>query len=139
MIRGYLAEAGRIATERGKQEEESTYGLTWKGFVAGLAIKKVRENAFQVLKDNLLLTLPLKEFVLLVLEWIVTPHELEIVAEYVLEPYLRAIPNLELIEEEQLLMFLFSMGENPRFSARGGGIRTPHTQKPVHSKIYRKS
>lgn len=111
---GYLAEAGKRTTERGKQEEETMYGLTWRGFVASITERKVRENILQVLKKNPLLIIPSKELVLSVLERIITPQELEIIAESFLKPYLQAIPNLELIEDEHLFMFLFAIRERPK-------------------------
>jgi len=98
----YLEEAGKRATRRGKQTKQSLYGLTWRGFIASLTIKEVRENILQVLKRNPLLAFPEKEIILLVLEELVTQQELETIARTVLEAFLRTIPNLELVENEPM-------------------------------------
>jgi len=98
----YLEEAGKRATRRGKQTKQSLYGLTWRGFIASVAIKEVRENILQVLKKNPLLAFPEKELVLLAIEELVTPQELETIARTVLEAFLRAIPNLELVENNPM-------------------------------------
>jgi hypothetical protein len=113
--RGYLAQAGKRLTERGKQIEESMYGLTWRGFVASLSSKKVRENIIHILKKNPLLALPEKESILLVLEEIVTPIEFETISKPILEAYLEAIPNLEMIGDDQLWVWLFAIREFPHF------------------------
>jgi len=112
--RGYLAEAGKRLTERGKQTEESMYGLTWRGFVASLSSKKVRGNIIHVLRNNPLLTLPEKESILLVIEEIVTPEEFETISKPILEAYLKAIPNLEMIRDDQLWVWLFAIRDFPR-------------------------
>lgn len=103
----YLKEAGKRATRRGKQTKQSLYGLTWRGFIASLTIKEVRENVLQVLKRNPLLAFPEKEIILLVLEELVTQQELETIATTVLEAFLRTIPNLELVENEPMRMFVW--------------------------------
>ena len=110
---GYLEEAGKRATRRGKQTKQSLYGLTWRGFIASLTIKEVRENTLQVLKRNPLLAFPEKEIVLIVLEELVTQQELETIARTVLEAFLRTIPNLELVENEpmSILAWLSSIKE----------------------------
>ena len=102
---GYLEEAGRRATRRGKQTEQSLYGLTWRGFIASLSIQDVRENVLQVLRRNPLLDFPEKETVLLILEELINQQELEIIARTVLEAFLRTIPNLELVENEPMSFF----------------------------------
>jgi len=112
--RGYLAEAGKRLTERGKHIEESMYGLTWRGFVASLSRKKVRANITHVLRKNPLLTLPEKESILLVLDEIVTPEEFETISRPILEAYLEAIPNLEMIKDDQLWVWLFAIRDFPR-------------------------
>ena len=99
---GYLEEAGKRATRRGKQTKQSLYGLTWRGFIASLTIKEVREDIIQVLKRNPLLTFPEKEIILLFLEELVTRQELEIITKTFLEAFLRAVPNLELVENEPM-------------------------------------
>lgn len=99
---GYLEEAGKRATRRGKQTKQSLYGLTWRGFIASLAIKEVRENILQVLKKNPILAFPEKEIVLLAVEELVTPQELETITRTVLEAFLGAIPDLELVENNPM-------------------------------------
>jgi hypothetical protein len=111
--RGYLAEAGKRLTERGKQTEESMYGLTWRGFVASLSSKKVRANIINVLRKNLLLALPEKESILVVLEEIVTSEEFETISKPILEAYLKVIPNLEMIRDDQLWVWLFAIRDVP--------------------------
>ena len=110
----YLAEAGKRGTARGKKTKESMYGLTWKGFIASLSINEVRKNIFQVIRNNPLLTFPEKESILQVIEEIITPEELKIVSESYLEAYLRVIPNLEMIRDDQLLIWLFAINELPQ-------------------------
>ena len=110
---GYLEEAGKRATRRGKQTKQSLYGLTWRGFIASLTIKEVRENILQVLKRNPLLAFPEKEIILLILEDLVTPQELETIARSVLDAFLKIIPNLELVENEpmSILAWLLTIKE----------------------------
>jgi hypothetical protein len=112
--RGYLDEAAKRITARGKRKAESMYGLTWKGFVASLVSRKVRRDALQVVERNLLLAIPEKEFVLLVLKEILNPGEVERIAEIVLEAFLKAIPNLEEIEEGKFAMWILpALGQIP--------------------------
>jgi hypothetical protein len=101
----YLKEAGKRATRRGKQTKQSLYGLTWRGFIASLTIKKVRENILQVLKRNPLLAFPEKETVLPILEDLVTKQELETIARSVLEAFLKTIPTLEFVKNEPMSIF----------------------------------
>ena len=112
--RGYLAEAGKRSTTRGKRLEESMYGLTWRGFVASLSSQKVRANITDVLRKNPLLTLPEKESILVVLDEIITPEEFETISRPILEAYLKAIPNLELISDDQLWVWFFAIKDFPR-------------------------
>jgi hypothetical protein len=109
----YIAESGKRITERGKQKEESMYGLTWRGFIASLSSEKVRKDVIGVLKRNPLLTLPEKESILIVLSEITTQEELEVIARAVFEAYLNAIPNLELINDDQLWTWLLAIREPP--------------------------
>jgi len=113
----YLKEAGKRATKRGKQTKQSLYGLTWRGLIASLTIKKVRENTLQVLKRNPLLAFPEKEIVLSILEELVTKQELETIARAVLEAFLKTIPNLEFVENEPMSIFawLLSIKEEIKF------------------------
>jgi len=105
--KGYLDEADKRITERGKRKAESMYGLTRKGFIASLVNKKVRENVLQVIEKDPLLVIPEKEFVLLVVREILDPKEVEIITNYLLYGYLKAIPDLESIEEEELVLWIF--------------------------------
>ena len=111
--RGYLKAAGTRLTERGKQTEESMYGLTWRGFIASLSIAQVRENILQTLEKNPLLTLPEKESILVVLKEIIIPQELGIIAESIFEAYLNAIPNVEIIPDGQLWIWFFAINKFP--------------------------
>ncbi len=113
--KGYLSEAGKRRTERGKRTKESLYGLTWKGFITILSIKEVRENVIQVLRKNPHLTFPEKESILQVLEEIITPEELEIISRSLLEAFMGVIPNLETIRDDQLLIWFFTINDLPRF------------------------
>jgi len=103
--RGYLAESGRRVTERGKQTEEAMYGLTWRGFLASLTIRDVREQTIQVLKKNPLLSFPEKELILTVVDELTTPQELEEIIEAILEALLSTTPNLELIDNDPMGIF----------------------------------
>jgi DNA-binding MarR family transcriptional regulator len=112
--KGYLEEADKRITARGKRKAESMYGLTWKGLVASLIGKKIRKDALQVIERNPLLVIPEKEFVLLILKDIFNPEEVERIANIMLYGYLKAIPNLEDIEEEKLgIWILPALGEIP--------------------------
>ena len=113
--KGYLAEAGKRITTRGKQTEEATYGLTWRGFIASLSIDDVSEKLIQVIRKNPLLSLPEKESLLLILDEILTPDELAIFSKSLLEAYLRVIPNLELIRDDQLLIWFLAINKFPQF------------------------
>lgn len=104
--KGYLNEAGRRKTERGKRKAESMYGLTWKGLIASLVSRSVRENALQVIEKNPLLVVPEKEFILLVLRDIFDPTEIEEIVSTLLYGYLKAIPILESIDEEELWIWI---------------------------------
>ena len=114
---GYLEESGKRVTKRGKQEEESMYGLTWRGFIASITIKEVRKNITQVLKRNPLLAFPEKEFILQIFSELVIPEELEIIVRSILEVYLKTIPSLELVKNESmsLLAWFLSIKEKPEF------------------------
>jgi len=110
--KGYLNEADRRITARGKRKAESMYGLTWKGFIASLVSGKVRRDVLQVVEKNPLLVIPEKEFVLLVLKDIFNSEEVERIADIILYGYLKTIPNLEDIKEEKLgIWILPAFGE----------------------------
>ena len=117
--KGYVDEADRRITQRGKRKEESMYGITWKGFIASLLSEKVRENVLEVIEKDPLLVIPEKEFVLLVLKDIFDPKEVEIMANHLLYGYLKAIPNLENIEKEELgIWILPALREIPAKSVK---------------------
>lgn len=105
--KGYLDEADKRITERGKRKAESMYGLTRKGFIASLVNRKVRKHVLQVIEKDPLLVIPEKEFVLLVVREILDSKEVEIITSYLLYGYLKAIPDLESIEEEELGLWIF--------------------------------
>jgi len=115
--REYLAEASKRVTARGKRMPESEYGLTWRGFIASITIKEVRENIPQVLEKNRLLAFPEKELILPLMKELVTPHELEVIARSILEAYLKTIPSLELVSNEpmSLLTWFFNIRDKPKF------------------------
>jgi len=99
------------------------YGLTQKGFIASLVSKNVRENVLRVIEKDPLLVIPEKEFVLLVLGEILDTREVESITNYLLFGYLKAIPNLESIEEEELgLWILQGLREIPSNSINVAGI-----------------
>jgi hypothetical protein len=108
IARGYLAEAGRRPTLRGRQKEESMYGLTWKGFIASATFGEVRSNIPKVLRMNPLLTLPEKELVLELLDELVTRQEIQVIMNSLVEKLLETIPDLELMENQQLPMIMLS-------------------------------
>lgn len=131
--KGYLNEAGQRITKRGKQKEESMYGLTWKGFIASLINDKVRENVLHVIRINPLLNIPEKEFVLLVLEEIFNVKEIELLTTHLLSSYLKVIPNLEKIEETELVLWIFqALKEVP---STGNSINTLSEKKKDLTKL----
>lgn len=107
--REYLAAAGKRATQRGKQEEETMYGLTWRGFVASLSVREVRDSLFQVLEKNPLLTFPEKDSILVILKEIFSEEELATISKSMFEAYLKVIPNIELIKDENLWTYVFAI------------------------------
>lgn len=112
--KGYLDEAGKRITERGKRKAESLYGLTWKGFIASFLSEKVRQNVLQVIEKNPLLTLPEKKFVLLILRDVFNSKEIEKISNLLLYGCLKTIPNLEDIGKEELgIWILHGMKEIP--------------------------
>ena len=104
--RGYLDKANQRVTERGKRKAETMYGLTWKGFIASFASKKVRENTLCVIGRNPLLRIPEKEFVLLVLGEVFNSKEIEDNATLLLWGCLKAIANFEIIKEDQIMLYI---------------------------------
>jgi len=112
--RGYVAISGKRITERGKQKEESMYGLTWRGFVASLSCENVRKDIIGTLTRNPLLRLPEKESILVFLSEVATSEDLSILSTAVFESYLEVIPNLELISNDQLWTWLLAIRERPK-------------------------
>jgi hypothetical protein len=113
--RGYLGVSGKRLTERGKQKEESMYSLTWRGFVASLSSDKVKKDLINVLRKSPLLKLPEKEAILVVLQEVTTPEELSEISKAIFEVYVKTIPNIEMINDNQLWVWLFAMREFPVF------------------------
>jgi len=114
---GYLGEASKRATERGKRTEESMYGLTWRGFIASITINEVRGDIFRVLESNPLLAIPEKETALVLLKEMVTREELATIGRSLLEAFLKSVPSLEFVENEpmSILAWLLSIKERPVF------------------------
>lgn len=116
--RGYLSEAGTRTTKRGRQSEETKYGLTWKGLVASLSIQTVRKKILQVLRKNSQLNIPEREFVLVILDEIFSEEDIEIMATSFFTGFLNSTaPPLDDILEEDLKSWLI-----PAFRA------APHSQ-----------
>lgn len=106
--RGYLAVASKRLTLRGRQTEESMYGLTWKGFIAIITNEKARSKFIEILRRNPLLGFPEKELVLTLFEEMATEQEVQTIANSFLEGLLAVIPNLELLEDNQLPFLIIS-------------------------------
>jgi len=108
--RGYLETVGTRTIVVGKRKDESsTYGLTWKGFIASLTIETVAQDILRVLEKNSHLKFPFPRKVpLRIIGEIFTKGELRLIGQALLTGYLRAIPkDLEYIKPEQYLMYLF--------------------------------
>lgn len=104
--KGYLNRSGSRKTERGKRKAEALYGLTWKGFITSFVSQNVRKNVLDVIQRNPLLVIPEKQFVLLILKEVFAPEEVEKITEFLLYGFMRIIPNLEDIEEEELPLWI---------------------------------
>jgi len=61
---GYLTEAGTRKTLRGKQSEETLYGLTFLGWTICLALEKIRTDLLNSLKINAITVIPKKKLIL---------------------------------------------------------------------------
>ena len=108
--RGYLQAVGtRIIIVGKRKGESSKYGITWKGFIAGLTIESVAEDVLNVLEKNHHLELPFpREEPIKVTRAIFSNKELQSIIQALLTGYLRAIPkDLESLKPEQVLMYLF--------------------------------
>ena len=111
--RGYLNVAGKRLIVVGKRRERSpTYSLTWRGFIASLAIETVIEEIPTVLKSNPLLEFDLpyevpRKMVISVLRELFTSREIGIMAHALLVGFLRALPrNIESIKQENYFAYL---------------------------------
>jgi len=107
--RGYLEIVGTRTIVVGKRKDESsTYGLTWKGFIASLTIETVAQDILRVLEKNSHLKFPFpRKAPLRIIGEIFTKEELKLIGQALLTGYLRAIPkDLEYIKPEQYLMYL---------------------------------
>jgi len=111
--RGYIETAGTRLVKVGKRREESsTYGITWRGFIASLAIETIRKNIPIVLERNFLLEKVLpesvpKQIIINILNELFSQEELEVITGALLEGFLRAIPeNIELIKEEEYIAYI---------------------------------
>jgi hypothetical protein len=123
--KGYLDAAGKRVITVGKRVEESpTYGLTWRGLIASLAIDEVAREVSVVLKNNPLLKIPFpKKMVTSVLNELFSPRETEVIVHALLEGFLRAIPrDIESIEQEKYTAYLVpAMVETPEIRERFEG------------------
>lgn len=116
--KGYLETAGTRTIIVGKREDQSsTYGLTWKGVIAGLTTESVALNILEVLEKNPHLSFPFpRDAPLMIVRELFTNEELRTIGQAFLTGYLRAIPkDLESIKPEQLIMYaLPAMSEMPQ-------------------------
>ena len=104
---GYIIKAGTRTTTRGRQSEETTYGLSWKGLIASLAVSTVRINLLQVLTENSQLQIPEREFVLPVISEIYSPEDLEILSVSFFTGFIQCTaPPLDDILDEDLKAWL---------------------------------
>ena len=105
--RGYLTETGTRTTKRGRQSEENMYGITWKGFIASLAIQSIRENVLQVFRKNPQLDIPERDLVLEVLDEIYSKEDLEVLSTSFLTGFLNSTaPPLDDVLDEDLKSWL---------------------------------
>lgn len=116
--RGYLEIVGTRTIVVGKRKDESsTYGITWKGFIACLTSESVVQNILRVLEKNPHLDLPFPRDVLLgIIGEIFTDRELELIGKALLTGYLRAIPkDLEFLKPEQFFAYILpALTEAPK-------------------------
>jgi hypothetical protein len=122
--RGYLQTAGTRTIIVGKREDESsTYGLTWKGVIASLTIESVARSILTVLEKNPYLDLPFpREGPLRIVRELFTDEELRSIGQAFLTGYLTAIPrDLESLKPEQLIVYAFpAMSEMPQIQDKIG-------------------
>jgi len=120
--RGYLEIAGTRTIVVGKRKDESsTYGLTWKGFIASLTIETVAQDILKVLEKNSHLKFPFsRKAPLRIIREIFTKGELKLIGQALLTGYLRAIPkDLEYIKPEQYLAYLLpALTEAPKIQEK---------------------
>ena len=123
--RGYLNVGGKRTITVGRRTEESpTYTLTWRGFIASLAIDKVVGEVSKVLQNDPLLEIPFqKEMAISILNELFTPKEMEILAQAFLEGFLRALPrDIESIEQEKYIAYLIpALVEAPKIQEKFEG------------------
>jgi len=115
----YLGEADTRQAKRGTQSENIMYGLTWKGFFAGLSLDEIRYTGTNVLKKNPLLNLPEKELILTFAEEIWGDKQLALYFDAVFFGYLFSnAPPLKDIKENDLqgwLIPILRTGTNLEF------------------------
>ena len=108
--KGYLRTVGTRTIIVGKRKEESPkYGITWKGFIAGLTIEYLAEDVLKILENNPHLQLPFpREGPITITRAIFSNKELKSITRALVTGYLKAIPkDLESLKPEQMLMYLF--------------------------------
>ena len=102
--RGYIAPAGSRFAFRGRQQPETTYGLTWKGFIACLYFQRCRRNFVHILKVNPLLEIPEKDVVLTIFNKIFDEEYFDLVLYSLFCGYvLSGAPPIEIISEAALI------------------------------------
>jgi len=107
--RGYITKAGTQKTTRGRQSAETKYGLSWKGFIASLAIPTVRTSILQTLTENSQLQIPEREFVLAVISEIYSHEDLEVIStSFFIGFLLCTAPPLDDLLDEDLKGWLLS-------------------------------
>ena len=116
--RGYLETVGTRTIVVGKRKDESsTYGITWKGFMAGLTSESVIQDILRVLEKNPHLDFPFpRDVPLKVIREIFTDRELGLIGKALLTGYLKAIPkDLEFLKPEQLFAYILpALTEAPK-------------------------
>lgn len=105
--RGYIMETGKRRIVVAKRDEDtSEYGLTWKGFVACLYIRTVRENIIEAIKNNLHIE-PLNKVWSIVKEvWI--ENDIKYVVEVLLNVFKSMPIELESANEIQFFMYFMA-------------------------------
>jgi hypothetical protein len=101
--RDYLAESGKRRITVAKREEDTpVYGLTWRGLIASLTIKEVRNNIAKVIENNPKLE-PLQKLYLFV-KGIYTEEDIR----NIIERFLKALDDVPLeLEYVNPMQFIF--------------------------------